>query len=353
MIEDAVRRMTEECDYLQGFHVIFDAHNGFSGISSNILQYLDDEYHAHPSICFPVFQDKNAFPVQDVKQQMHRLFAILLSMSNMNIHSSFFSPLSFSDDVVKLAEPYRTFPFIQYDVKLQYHTSAIIAAAIETLTSPYRHKSLKFSMSEISSGMSIYGRKLVCSSLCLPFPLCDDTFISTMVEKDGPEHYVTSLSPFYKPDSEKTLYQSSVLRGVPLTRFQKPGKSLYHSATPEELFKQYLAEYSASSVTTATVFYEKCSVVPPFPKIFNSTVGVNGLLHPGVLSNSQGVEKVPVAASFSSSDSSAQFIDGLLSQANKLHFKEYVKCVETAYEKDDYQEVLQNLIGLKESYQDY
>ncbi|KFM62795.1 Protein misato-like protein, partial [Stegodyphus mimosarum] len=352
MIEDAVRRMTEECDYLQGFHVIFDAYNGFSGISSNILQYLDDEYHARPSICFPVFEDKNTFPVQDVKQQMRRLFAILLSLDKMNSYSSLFSPLSFSDDVVELTEPYRTFPFIQYDVKLQYHTSAIIAAAIETLTSPYRLKSLKFSMSEISSGMSAYGRKLVCSSLCLPFPLCDDGFISTMVEKNVPEYYMTSLTPFYKPDSEKTLFQSSVLRGVPLTRFQKPGKSLHHSVAPEELFGQYLDKYSASSVTTPTVFYEKCSVVPPFPKIFSSAVGISGL-HPGVLSNSQGVEKVPVAASFSSADSSAEFIDGLLFQAKKLRLREYVKCVETACEDDDYFEVLQNLVSLTENYRYY
>lgn len=63
--------------------------------------------------------------------------------------------------------------------------------------------------------------QLVCSSLSLPFPLSDDAFLSAMVQKDISEYYMTSISPFYNPESERTLYQSAVLRGVPNSKFLK------------------------------------------------------------------------------------------------------------------------------------
>ncbi|KAG8171034.1 hypothetical protein JTE90_005176 [Oedothorax gibbosus] len=228
-IEEALRRLSEDCDYLQGFHLIFDSYNAFAGVSSQILQYLDDEYKRVPSLCFPVYQDNKDTPIDDTKVQMHRLYAALNSMNSMNSYSTFFSPLSFSNDIVKLSQPFISFPHLQYDRNLMYHTSAVLAAAIETLTSAYRLRSMKFSMWDITSAMSTYGRKLVSSSTSLPFPLAENTYLNAMVQGDHPDYYMTSLTPFYKPKTEKTLFQSAVLRGIPVNKFQNLGKSIYHT----------------------------------------------------------------------------------------------------------------------------
>lgn len=353
MIEDAVRRMCEECDNLQGFHLLFDAHNGFSGITNNILQYLEDEYRRRPFVCFPVFQENKNMPIQDVKEQMHRLYAILNSMSNMNNYCSFFSPLSLSDDVVKLTGPYKSFPYIEYNPTLLYNISAIYAAAIETLTSPYRLKSLNCDMQHVVSSVSTYGRKLVSSSACLPFPLSHDAYLSAMVEKDVPEYYMTSLTPFYKPESERAMLQYSILRGVPVNKFQNPKKSIFHSQSSDEIFVDYLSKYSPSSMINVTVFPEMCSVATPFPKFFKPIVSDCGFLKQHVNLNQKGVSKVPVAASFVSSDSAGKFIGDLISEASKLTYKEYVKCTETTYEKDNHVEIIENLRNLQDNYQDY
>ncbi|GFW33135.1 protein misato 1 [Trichonephila clavipes] len=66
-----------------------------------------------------------------------------------------------------------------------------------------------------------------------------------------------------------------------------------------------------------------------------------------------GVSKIPVAASFVSSDSAGKFIGDLISEALKLPFKEYVKCTETTYEKDNHVEIIENLRNLQDNYQDY
>ncbi|GFY59383.1 protein misato homolog 1 [Trichonephila inaurata madagascariensis] len=352
MIEDSVRRMCEECDNLQGFHLLFDAHNGFSGITNNVLQYLEDEYRRKPSLCFPVFQENKDMPIQDVKEQMHRLYAILNSMNNLNNYCTFFSPLSLSEDVVKLAEPYKSFPFIEYDPTLLYNTSAIYAAAIETLTSPYRLKSLNCDMHQLTSSVLTYGRKMVSSSASLPFPLSHDAYLSAMIEKDVPEYYMTSLTPFYKPDSERAVLQYSVLRGVPVNKFQNP-KKIFHAQTSDEIFVDYLSKYSPSSMINVSVFPEMCSVTAPFPKFFKPIVSDCGFLKQHVTLNQKGVSKIPVAASFVSSDSAGKFIGDLISEALKLPFKEYVKCTETTYEKDNHVEIIENLRNLQDNYQDY
>ncbi|XP_015905785.1 protein misato homolog 1 [Parasteatoda tepidariorum] len=350
--EESLRKMGEDCDCLQGFQLIYDAYNGFSGITGQFLQHLDDEYKRRPSLCFPVYQDDLDIPIDDVKKQKHRLYAILLSMSNMNSYCTFFSPLSLTDDVVNLSYPYRQLPCVQYNEKLLYHTSAIFAAAIETLSSPFRLRSGKHNMYDATNSMATYGRKLVSSSVSLPFPLGHDTYLSSMVETDVPEYYMTSLSPYYKTECERTIIQSAVLRGVPADKFQKPGK-YYHSPDNKEIFGEYLNKYSPSSVTTATILEEKCSVAFPFPKIFKNIVSDSGFLNSAVSDCSKGADKIPLAASFSSSDSASQFLEDVLSQANKNSFKEYIKCSESSFDRDSYREVIENLIGLQDNYTNY
>ncbi|XP_054718061.1 protein misato homolog 1-like isoform X2 [Uloborus diversus] len=351
MVENALRKTIEECDYLQGFNFIFDAHNGFSAICNHVLQHLDDEYSRSPSLCFPVFQDHKTVSLQDVRKQLHRLFAVTTTLSNLNSFATCFSPLSLCDDVVRQTEPFRKFPYLQYNGNRLYHSSAIFATAIETLTSQCRLKRRKFSLSDVTSGMSMYSRKLVCSNIALPFPLAEDAYLSCMVRKDVPEYFPVSLSPFHDPGSEKNLFQSAVLRGIPHTKFQKRDICQQSILPVEEVFADYLKIYSASYTTTATVFSEKISVDSPFPKIFSELVGTTGILSSAA--NNKSVDKVPVAASFSSSNSAATFIEDLLSQVSKTNFKEYVKSAESSFEKDEFQEVLQNVISLQDNYQNY
>lgn len=62
---------------------------------------------------------------------------------------------------------------------------------------------------------------------------------------------------------------------------------------------------------------------------------------------------MPVAAAFCSSDSSAEFLEDLLTQAKKSSFKEFVRCTESTYEKDNYVEVIENILGLQDNYKNY
>lgn len=55
---DRIRQYIEECDFLQGFQTIFDAFNGFSGLATQCLEYLNDEY-GNANLAVPVFMPKS------------------------------------------------------------------------------------------------------------------------------------------------------------------------------------------------------------------------------------------------------------------------------------------------------
>ena len=46
------RKHVEDCDQLQGFHVLMDLHNAWSGVSCELLSHMADEYARSPVLVF-------------------------------------------------------------------------------------------------------------------------------------------------------------------------------------------------------------------------------------------------------------------------------------------------------------
>lgn len=55
---DRIRQYVEECDFLQGFQTFFDSFNGFSGLATQCLKHLNDEY-GKANMAVPVYTPKN------------------------------------------------------------------------------------------------------------------------------------------------------------------------------------------------------------------------------------------------------------------------------------------------------
>lgn len=71
--------------------------------------------------------------------------------------------------------------------KLAYHSSAILAAAIDTFTLRYRLKASSYTLNDLCSDLSPYGRKIAAASLCLPFSLNEGTYLLDCLDNwEGP-----------------------------------------------------------------------------------------------------------------------------------------------------------------------
>ncbi|NXI70574.1 MSTO1 protein, partial [Anseranas semipalmata] len=99
-LEDRLHFYVEECDYLQGFQVLCDLHNGFSGVGAKVTELLYDEYSGKGILTWgltPVMHDVGVivgFSPQDFQKNFYRLMNTALGIVHLSSHSSLFCPLS-------------------------------------------------------------------------------------------------------------------------------------------------------------------------------------------------------------------------------------------------------------------
>ncbi|NXN13671.1 MSTO1 protein, partial [Indicator maculatus] len=103
-LEDRLHFYAEECDHLQGFQVLCDLHNGFSGVGAKVTELLHDEYSGKGILTWgltPAMSDGGmlmigfCFP-QDRQKNFYRLLNTALGIVHLSTHSSLFCPLSLS-----------------------------------------------------------------------------------------------------------------------------------------------------------------------------------------------------------------------------------------------------------------
>ncbi|NXX96733.1 MSTO1 protein, partial [Centropus bengalensis] len=111
-LEDRLHFYVEECDHLQGFQVLCDLHNGFSGVGAKVTELLYDEYSGkgiltwgltpgtrnlgvtwiRPCVFFLMVDFSP--PHQDSQKNMCRVMNTALGIAHLSRHSSLLCPLS-------------------------------------------------------------------------------------------------------------------------------------------------------------------------------------------------------------------------------------------------------------------
>ncbi|NXN00135.1 MSTO1 protein, partial [Sylvia borin] len=102
-LEDRLHFYVEECDYLQGFQVLCDLHNGFSGVGAKVTELLQDEYSQKGILTWGLTPVLSAVGVmvgfffpQDPQNSFYRLMNTALGIAHLSRHSSLFCPMSLS-----------------------------------------------------------------------------------------------------------------------------------------------------------------------------------------------------------------------------------------------------------------
>ncbi|NXJ13392.1 MSTO1 protein, partial [Odontophorus gujanensis] len=99
-LEDRLHFYVEECDYLQGFQVLCDLHDGFSGVGAKVTELLHDEYSRKGILTWGLTPLHSFFapflypPPQDPQKNFYRVLNTALGVAHLSTHSSLFCPLS-------------------------------------------------------------------------------------------------------------------------------------------------------------------------------------------------------------------------------------------------------------------
>lgn len=283
---DRIRQYVEECNNCQGFQVLFDCTNGFSGLSAKCLDHLNDEY-SKTNFTIPVFAPKmqNFRNAETAMSESIRVINIAMSFANLFEQSSLIMPLSTMSRCWRQTNTPRQFPSLTYSPDNFYQTSSVLAAYLDTISMKYRiNDASKASLlSGFCTDLCNYGRKLAAAGLALPLQLATgQDLIDCLDQQDGP--LFTQLTPNAKVGTDRVI-QSVFVRGIPPDKLKRPIKSANH--------QMKMAAYQCNSVAEMLQLYFQCNnyasmshvsnidsglpIKTPFPReIFNRRVQTNG-----------------------------------------------------------------------------
>ncbi|XP_035923391.2 protein misato homolog 1 isoform X3 [Halichoerus grypus] len=354
-LEDRLHFYMEECDYLQGFQILCDLHNGFSGVGAKATELLRDEYSGRGIMTWGLLP--GPYSLGEPQKNIYRLLNTAFGLVHMSAHSSLVCPLSLGGSLGLRPEPPVTFPHLHYDATLPFHCAAILATALDTVTVPYRLRSSPVSMVHLADMLNSSGKKVVTAAATIPFPLVPGQSLPDALVQPGGATAWTPLSACGDP-SGTCFAQSVVLRGLdkachtssrlaPGTRLPSP---LHACSTGEDVLAQYLQQQQPGVRSSAHLLLAPCKVVPPYPCLFSPSLGRHGLLLNGPPLGA-AVESIPVLGALCSSSTSGRALGDLARELGKLDVRRWASFMDAGVEQGDVEEALQELGSLAQCYQ--
>ncbi|ESO04660.1 hypothetical protein HELRODRAFT_172326 [Helobdella robusta] len=363
-IEDKIHFFTEECDNLQGFHILADTYNAFSGFSVSVFEdYLLDEFPNKG--CLVV----NTFPRRarkDFTTSVKSLINTFLSYESF-LTSASVLPLSTENSLLQANSSASSssvaYEHLNYNPNLPYHTSALLAVGLDQLSLKYRSHGNSVCLKDYLSGLTFNTHKLLSLSLSLPFSLENNSSLFRMfnpgIDKthDSDVNFSSvfrSLSPGMCKNY-KISAQHAVFSG--LTDQIMYGRNLDVSKLPRyankfELLNEYLMRSFNYNSSTIETFKNAMTIDEPFPHIFSPSLIHANLLGPDNIDDDGYVNSVPVASVLQNSSAVGGHLDEILSTIERVPRHSLRNFIGSCMELDDFNAKLENLRRFRQNYSD-
>ncbi|XP_077697596.1 protein misato homolog 1 isoform X3 [Eretmochelys imbricata] len=354
-LEDRLHFYVEECDYLQGFQILCDLNNGFSGVGAKVTELLHDEYSGRGILTWgltPVIHN-----VGVSWKDFYRLMNTVLGIVHLSTHSSLFCPLSLNGSLGLKPEAPVTLPYVHYDASLNYHSSAILATALDTLSAPYRLHSSQFSMVQLADAFNSSGRKVVAAGAAVPFPMAYGQSLPDALCSYQLAVPWTPLSSCGERKDSCCFAQSVVLRGIGkenlisnLPPGSQPKSALHVCETGEEVLGSYLRARCPGTFSTSYLLQGPCKVLPPYPQFFSALLNKQGFLLDKLPRCSTAVESIPVLTALQSSPALYSALNSLYKELHRVDVQRWASFFSAGVELYDFQEALHELRTLSQCY---
>lgn len=347
-VEDRVRGFAEECDNLEGFQLLADCADGFGGLSTSLTQLLADDYHSKSLLTFPVsramYQDYS-FPRNGL-----RMVGSVLSLSGL-MESDLITPMSLGREWFPLHGKIRSIENVDYDPSLDYHTSGILALALDTLSLPWRKKGGEVTSAEVAQGIGTCGRKIAALGVKMPFPLKKNCTLEETLST------LTPSTPLLQSHSSQTSPDVSVLsvRGLGNTTLctREGLMGQYRGcSTAQDVLEVWSKTCSPRTLAVSSVTKLPARVGKPFPHIFKEEVNVDGEVVKGSRRSGQGVESLPMMTSWETGSDVGTTLRGLAAQAARIKLDKLHRMKEAGLEEEEWNEAVEALATLGEAYSD-
>ncbi|KAJ0054917.1 hypothetical protein NL108_007121 [Boleophthalmus pectinirostris] len=264
-LEDRLHFFVEECDYLQGFQVFCDLADGFSGLGSKVMEMLQDSYSGRGILTWglaPV-NHPNSTPMKD----LYHLLNCTLGTVHLSSHSSLFCPMTLRGGLGLRPTSPVAFPYLNYDPSLWYHSSAVLALALDALTVPYRLRDNSVPMWQLSDTLAVSGRKVVSAYGAVPFPMMHGGSLPDALSPFSRSLPWKPLSSCLELGDGRCYRQWTTLKGY---EGQRLISSLTPGTPPRPLCTHFTAERTSWHRTSAPSTPMLLSLCSWFPRPVNS-----------------------------------------------------------------------------------
>ncbi|XP_014293996.1 protein misato [Halyomorpha halys] len=270
-IEENTRFFMEEADNFQGFQVLFDGDNGYSGISSGCLELLHDEYHKKAILAVPVLYS-DLSPSDDVvaqhRKRSKKIYSLTSGLSVSSQYCNLITPMSHIFDPWGKNPRTRVLNNIQYRPDLMYHTSALLAATLDLFTLPCRLQIKSSSLHSIASSINVYGRSITAAGIRLPLPTERGGNEFSSIEKIT-GNFFDSLTPCIEITPENIDVQSVATKGLGKNQVN------YNPDAVNDFLKLYLYNNFPRVISSVGSCKSRFRVPRTFPKVIDESFNLS------------------------------------------------------------------------------
>lgn len=359
-----LRFFAEETDSLHGFHLLCDHTDAFGGLSSEVLNLLHEEYPGKAKVVFPLLS--SSFQDASGTAKATRFLNTVLSFESLLDNSSLVTPLSVKETFMPSSSSHRFYQGLQFNPELHYHSSAILAAGLDTLTLPWRSRSATTSVHDVIWPLGSSGRKLATALMDLPVEVEPHTTLAVKWNEvdQCPGQFLT---PGVVGSRDNEVYlQVATARGIPThswmasdfhSNAQYRSNQFVKCHTPTEMLQCLLDTQNQRSMNAVFVSEVGIPTSKPYPEIFKKPVQVGSmawsvswavnLIDPFCLFQ---LAKSSAMTLWQSSKNCGQMLRQLHEQGVKMNIRKYHKFGEAGTEEDEFKESLEHLATASDSY---
>ncbi|GAB2219510.1 hypothetical protein Droror1_Dr00007146 [Drosera rotundifolia] len=322
-MSERVRFFVEESDYIQGIQFIVDDSGGFSSVAADLLEHIADEYENTPVLLYAARSPGSYQGSKSANRSLMRDLHDAVSFSRLSPFCKLVVPVGLPSLATSRASNY-----LFVDDQKPYHSSAVYAAALHSLSLPFLMQPLG----------PTTNASYVCGAI-------DMTGVVQMLTSEPRQNMVALLdAAMPAPSLAGDLAEQPLLRNLqPLTPEIVDGVGDSQSVEWLTIHGCFNSGNGRASVTevqdaiSAAYRYAEsgprfchlsAAVCPlpiplPFPKIFNSLVGKNGQLVGSLASDMPpkgplDVNSIPMSARLRSSSAIFPFLSTRLQNLRRL-----------------------------------
>ncbi|XP_054824525.1 uncharacterized protein LOC129322301 isoform X1 [Prosopis cineraria] len=312
-ISDRLRFFVEECDHMQGIQFIVDDSGGFSAVAVEFLENLVDDYTNTPVMLYAVRGPGSNTRLQSRKHTISGDLHDAISFSRLSSYSKLIVPIG-----LPILSTSKASKFLHINDEKPYHSSAVYAAALHSISLPFRMAPVR----PTSNACSVSG-------------VVDVNGVIQMLSGQGKQNMVSILdvampAPALTGDNEQSLLENlqpltpqieedvEDMQAVEYLTVHGALASAGHRASVSEVKDMIHAAYERS-IMRPMFCHLSASLCPlpiplPFPSIFGNLVGQHGEMISGRMTGtsrkgSLDVHSIPMAARLRSNSAILPFLE--------------------------------------------